>query len=104
MEAAMRKIIESTLGSADGVVGNPPQWAMAYRDAEVQRDALERLSGSDAMLMGRGTSELFAAIWPGHTGSGLAQFTSSGKTPLTFISARTFATGVVVLSYLTAGD
>jgi dihydrofolate reductase len=63
----MRKIIESTLVSADGVIGSPPLWAMDYRDEEVTRDALERLSGSDAMLMGRGTYELFAATWPGQT-------------------------------------
>jgi dihydrofolate reductase len=63
----MRKIIESTLMSADGVVGSPPLWAMDYRDEEVTRDALERLSGSDAMLMGRGSYELFAAIWPTQT-------------------------------------
>jgi dihydrofolate reductase len=63
----MRKIIESTLVSADGVVGSPPLWAMDYRDEEVTRDALERMSGSDAMLMGRGTYELFAAAWRGQT-------------------------------------
>ena len=48
----MREIIESTLVSADGVVGSPPLWAMEYRDEEVTRDALERLSGCDAMLDG----------------------------------------------------
>ena len=53
--------------SADGVVGSPPLWAMDYRDEEVTRDALERLSGSDAMLLGRGSYELFAAIWPTQT-------------------------------------
>jgi dihydrofolate reductase len=63
----MRKIIESTLVSADGVVGSPPLWAMDSRDWDVTKDALERLSGSDAMLMGRGTYELFAAIWPTQT-------------------------------------
>ena len=47
----------------------PPAWAMEYRDKEVQADALERLSGSDALLMGRGTYELFAAIWPGQEDS-----------------------------------
>ena len=178
----MRKIIESTLVSADGVVGSPPLWAMDYRDEEVTRDALERLSGSDAMLMGRGTYELFAATWPGQAdnfaqrmntirkyvfsstltsadwsnativrgdmlaevkrikeqdgrdlalfghgrlaqtllengltdelrlsvhpvlaGAGLPQFTHGGKTPLTLVSAKTFRTGVVVLSYQTAG-
>jgi len=178
----MRKIIESTLVSADGVVGSPPLWAMDYRDEEVTRDALERLSGSDAMLMGRGTYELFAATWPGQTddfaqrmntirkyvfsstlasadwsnstivrgdvvaqvtklkeqdgrdlalfghgrlaqallenglidelrlsihpvlaGAGLPQFTNGGKTRLTLVSTKTFTTGVVVLSYQTAG-
>ena len=178
----MRKIIESTLVSADGVVGSPPLWAMDYRDEEVTRDALERLSGSDAMLMGRGTYELFAATWPGQTGdfaqrmntirkyvfsstlasadwsnstivrgdvvaqvtklkeqdgrdlalfghgrlaqalrenglidelrlsvhpvlagAGLPQFSNGRKTPLTLVSAKTFTTGVVVLSYQAAG-
>jgi len=178
----MRKIIESTLVSADGVVGSPPLWAMDYRDEEVTRDALERLSGTDAMLMGRGTYELFAATWPGQTddfaqrmntirkyvfsstlasaewsnstiirsdivaqvtkikeqdgrdlalfghgrlaqtllengltdelrlsihpvlaGAGLPQFSNADKTPLTLVSAKTFTTGVVVLSYQTAG-
>ena len=168
--------------SADGVVGSPPLWAMDYRDEEVTRDALERLSGSDAMLMGRGTYELFAAIWPGQAddfaqrvnairkyvfsstlasadwsnstivrgdvvaevtkikeqdgrdlalfghgrlaqtllenglidelrlsvhpvlaGAGLPQFTNGDKTRLTLVSAKTFTTGVVVLSYQTAG-
>ena len=64
----MRKIIESTLVSADGVIGDPPRWAMEYRDAEVTDEALERLASADAMLMGRGTYELFSAVWPGQSG------------------------------------
>ena len=52
----MRKIIESTLVSADGVVDSPPLWAMGYRDEEVTRDALERLSGSDAPVLPAGWS------------------------------------------------
>jgi dihydrofolate reductase len=155
---------------------------MDYRDEEVTRDALERLSGSDAMLMGRGTYELFAPIWPGQTddfaqrvngirkyvfsstlgsadwsnstivrgdvlaevrkikeedgrdlavfghgrlaqtllesgltdelrlsihpvlaGAGLPQFTSFSKTPLMLVSTKTFKTGVVTLSFQTAG-
>jgi len=64
----VRKVIESTLVSADGVIGDPPAWAMEYRDAEVQQEALERLAGTEAMLMGRGTYELFSAVWPGQIG------------------------------------
>jgi hypothetical protein len=54
VEAVVRKIIESTLVSADGVVGDPPLWAMEYRDAEATDEALKRLADTDAMLMGRG--------------------------------------------------
>ena len=64
----MRKIIESTLVSADGVVSDPPLWAMEYRDAEVTDEALKRLADTDAMLMGKGTYELFSAIWPSQAG------------------------------------
>lgn len=178
----MRKIIESTLVSADGVVGDPPRWAMEYRDAEVTGEALERLAGADAMLMGRGTYELFSAVWPGQdgefadrinnirkyvfsatldradwtnstvvrgdavtevtrlkqqdgrdialyghgrlaqallehglidelrlsvhpvmVGSGQVLFRDGQKQPLTFTGARTFRTGVVVLTYQPAG-
>ena len=64
----MRKIIESTLMSVDGVVGNPAAWGvMDYRDGEVQQEALQRLSGCDAMLMGRRTYEVFAEVWPPQT-------------------------------------
>lgn len=175
----MRKIIESTLMSVDGVVGNPAAWGvMDYRDGEVQREALRRLSGCDAMLMGRRTYEDFAAVWPPQTtdladrvnsiskfvfsstlekadwnnstivrgdvvaqvtklkqrdgqdlviyghgllgqtllehglldelqlsihpllaGSGTQLFRVGGKRPLKLVSAKTFGTGVVVLSY-----
>jgi hypothetical protein len=54
----MRKIIESTLVSADGVIGDPQTWAMDYRDQEVQDEALERLAGCEAMLMGRANSAI----------------------------------------------
>jgi dihydrofolate reductase len=64
----MRKIIESTLVSLDGVIGEPQLWAMDYFDDEAQRDALERLLASDAMLMGRRTYEIFAKLWPARAG------------------------------------
>jgi dihydrofolate reductase len=61
----MRKVIQTVLVSADGVVGDPRLWALDYRDAEVEKDSVERLGDSDTMLLGRGTYELFAATWPG---------------------------------------
>jgi dihydrofolate reductase len=63
----MRKLIESTLVSVDGVVASPPLWAMEYRDKEVDADSLERFLPTDAMLLGRGTYDFFAEIWPSMT-------------------------------------
>jgi dihydrofolate reductase len=64
----MRKIIESSLVSLDGVIGDPPTWVGDYIDEEFEKDALERLSRSDALLMGRRTYEMFAQMWPARTG------------------------------------
>jgi dihydrofolate reductase len=64
----MRKVIESTLVSLDGVIGDPQLWANEYFDEEAERSALEQLLVSDAMLMGRNTYEMFAAAWPNSSG------------------------------------
>ena len=64
----MRKIIESTLVSLDGVIEDPHLWATEYFDSEAEKYALELLSTSDAMLMGRRTYEFFAAAFPHRTG------------------------------------
>jgi hypothetical protein len=37
----MRKVIESTLVSIDGVIGDPPVWAGEYFGEEAERAALE---------------------------------------------------------------
>jgi dihydrofolate reductase len=62
----MRKLIESTLVSLDGVVEAPEQWANF--DAEDAAFATERLRSSDAFVMGRGTYENFVANWGHITG------------------------------------
>lgn len=64
----MRRVIESTLLSLDGVIGEPMVWANDYFGPQAQKDALEHLLASDAMLMGRRTYEAFSAMWPGATG------------------------------------
>src|SRR5262244_11024 len=64
----MRRIIESTLVSIDGVIEAPQLWAIDYFDSEAEKYALELLSASDAMLMGRRTYEFFAAAFPHRTG------------------------------------
>src|SRR5271165_2747476 len=61
----MRKLIEYTLMSLDGVCENPQSWgAMTYRDEAYLRDGLGLLRACDAMLMGRRTYESSTKIWP----------------------------------------
>ena len=57
----MRKLIESTLVSLDGVIEAPERWARW--DAEATALSLELLSQYDAFVMGRVTYEKFFATW-----------------------------------------
>ena len=64
----MRKLIEYTLVSADGIFENPQNWgAMSFRGEQYLRDGLGVLLTCDAMLMGRKMYEGNARIWPGRT-------------------------------------
>ena len=59
----MRKVIESTLVSADGVIGEPHTWTGDHFGEEAVSIALDQLKHTDAMLMGRRTYEMFSQIW-----------------------------------------
>jgi dihydrofolate reductase len=64
----MRKVIEYTLVSIDGVFTGPQVLGfMDYRDDAYIRDGLGQLMACEAMLIGRATYENFARIWPGRT-------------------------------------
>jgi dihydrofolate reductase len=57
----MRKLIESTLVSLDGVVESPERWAPF--DDESAAFAMEQLDDYDAFVMGRVTYERLSANW-----------------------------------------
>jgi dihydrofolate reductase len=57
----MRKLIESTLVSLDGVIESPERWAPF--DDEATQLAMRDLDAYDAFVMGRVTYERFLANW-----------------------------------------
>ena len=59
----MRKLVEATFVSLDGVVGSPEEWALRFWDDANKSWALSHLSEVDAFLLGRVTYEKFAASW-----------------------------------------
>jgi dihydrofolate reductase len=56
----MRKLIEASFVSMDGVVENPQEWALPLWDAANKQHTLDRMSEIDAFLFGRKTYEIFA--------------------------------------------
>jgi dihydrofolate reductase len=60
-----RRLIESVLVSLNGVIGEPHTWVGHHFGEQSAASSLAALRRSDAMLMGRGTYELFSAVWPG---------------------------------------
>ena len=64
----MRRILESTRVSLDGVIGNLQAWGMDYLDADAHKAATAQLSRSDAMLMGRNTYQALSTAWSAREG------------------------------------
>jgi dihydrofolate reductase len=60
----MRRIINSTYMSLDGVVQRPELWTFEYRDDAAAKFGHDQLFSCDALLMGRHTYEIFADHWP----------------------------------------
>lgn len=56
----MRKVIQSTLISLDGIVDDVSAWGRKYFDAAWWKSSLETLEACDALLMGRNTYEMLA--------------------------------------------
>ena len=66
-EPAMRKLIESTLVSLDGVIESPERWAIF--DEEATRRSMQELDNYDAFVMGRVTYERFRENWSASGGN-----------------------------------
>jgi dihydrofolate reductase len=64
----MRRIINSTYVSLDGLIEHLERWHFDYIDDEATAFTSELLARSDALLLGRRTYESFAEAWPPRTG------------------------------------
>jgi dihydrofolate reductase len=62
-ETPMRKLINSTYLTLDGVIENP-MWTMPYFDEEAGAFAGSLTAAADALLMGRVTYDGMSAAWP----------------------------------------
>jgi dihydrofolate reductase len=76
--ANMRKLVESTFVTLDGVISDtipstaphasPEKWGSPYWDDDHANYARDLLFASDALLLGRVTYEAFARAWPPRSG------------------------------------
>ena len=64
----MRRIVNSTFVSLDGVINHMDRWHFDYVDDELSALALDQLRDSDALLLGRHTYDIYASAWPGRDG------------------------------------
>jgi dihydrofolate reductase len=64
----MRKLIESTFMSLNGVIENPQNWSAPYWDDEHSGYSLALMEGVDAQVLGRATYESFAEAWSQRSG------------------------------------
>jgi dihydrofolate reductase len=62
----VRRVVVSTYVSLDGVMEAPEQWQVW--NEEMDKYAWEQLLASDALLLGRGVYQVFAASWPSRGG------------------------------------
>lgn len=60
----MRRIVNSTYMSLDGVVQHPENWTFDYRSDDAAQFGHDQLFSSDALLMGRRTYDIFVEHWP----------------------------------------
>ncbi|MEX2226746.1 MAG: dihydrofolate reductase family protein [Dehalococcoidia bacterium] len=68
----MRKLVESTFVTLDGVIGSPQEWGPPYWNDEHANYARGLLFDADALLLGRVTYEVFAQAWPSRSGDEMA--------------------------------
>lgn len=72
----MRKIINSTYISLDGVIEAPHLWPSLGRPSDERRDQIQTdlLLSCDVLLLGRRTYEGFAPVWQSRSGDPMSDY------------------------------
>jgi dihydrofolate reductase len=82
----MRKLVESTFMTLDGVIESPQEWSPPYWDEEHAAYARKLLFAADALLLGRVTYEGFAQAWPARSGD---EYTDRINAMPKYVASRT---------------
>jgi dihydrofolate reductase len=96
----MRKIVNSTFISLDGIVNHMDRWHFDFIDSESEAIAMEQLTQADALLLGRKTYEGFATAWPGRDGEFAKRINALRK----YVASTTLAEAAWENSTVIRGD
>lgn len=96
----MRRIINSTFVSLDGLTEHLERWHFDYIDDDANAFTAELLSRSDALLMGRLTYESFAGAWPSRSGEIADKINAMRK----YVASTTLRTAEWTNSTIVEGD
>src|SRR3982750_4519935 len=87
----MRKLVEATFMTLDGVISDPQNWSGPYWDDEHNEYARGLLFSSDALLLGRKTYEAFAQAWSERAGT--SDFADRFNELPKYVASRTLPAG-----------
>jgi dihydrofolate reductase len=106
----MRKLIESTFVTLDGIIADtipstapaaaPEKWGAPYWDNEHYQYSHDLLFASEALLLGRVTYDGFVASWPARTGDFADKINGMPK----FVASRTLSEPLDWNATLLQGD
>jgi dihydrofolate reductase len=96
----VRRLVESTFVTLDGVISSPDIWGSPYWDTEHATHASKLLFDADALLLGRVTYEGFATAWPGRHGEYANRINELPK----YVASRSLPTGEVDWNATVLGD
>jgi dihydrofolate reductase len=98
----MRKLIVSTYVTLDGKVDISRDWTVPYNNEAAVKYHTELLEGSDGLILGRKTYEIFAGLWP--TLSGELPYIDKMNSMAKYVASTTLTSLAWGNSFLLEGD